>query len=225
MQPEPSLCHLREVRRSFGRLRVLDGVDLTVHSGERILLLGANGSGKSTLLRIAAGLIRPDGGQVVTTTLPAYLGHHLALYGDLTVRENLELFARLAGAGEAAAEWLAAWHLTEHRDRRLRDLSRGLQLRTALARTIGSARTLLLLDEPTSALDDEGVSELCHQSDRRLVPNSGAAVVVTHDVSRLRAWATRIVVLARGRMVIDSGVAAAAAPLDAVIEAYRRENR
>jgi ABC-type multidrug transport system ATPase subunit len=110
--PEPALLEACGIIRRYGRTAVLSGIDLTLRTGEVLLILGANGAGKSTLLRTLAGLARPDAGTVevagalVTASRGriGYLAHESLLYDDLTVAENLDFTARdrARGAGGPA---------------------------------------------------------------------------------------------------------------------------
>ena len=147
---------------------VLDGLALSVSSGQALLLTGENGAGKSTLLRalaglcpLAAGTLRWNGGDALDDPSAhagriAYLGHQDALKPGLTVRENLRLAATLSGRTIAPA--LEAFGIAALADLPARLLSAGQKRRAALARIMLSAATLWLLDEPSLGLDDAALA-------------------------------------------------------------------
>jgi heme exporter protein A len=189
---------LRRLRRNYGDTPVLDGIDLSLATGESLIVLGPNGAGKTTLLRILATLLRPGAGEVrvLGARLPSeawkargrigFLGHEPLLYRDLSGRENLRFQARLHGLRDAAAEarieaLLAAVGMERRADQHVAELSAGMRQRLAICRCVLHEPELLLLDEPDSHLDAEG-RELA----RELIgPGGGRTrVLVTHDPER-----------------------------------------
>lgn len=155
------------VKRRFGRLAVLAGVDGEARSGGVLAVRGANGSGKSTLLRCLAGLLAADRGEIVAEENGAsldsaerrrrvgFLAPDLALYDELSVAENLELFARLRGVPALAGlEVARRFGLPEGRP--WRALSSGMRQRLRWAFALLHGPRLLLLDEPFQNLDDDG---------------------------------------------------------------------
>ena len=201
---------VHRLEKRFGPVQALRGVSLSVPPGERLLLTGPNGSGKSTFLRIVAGLIRPSRGQLrfrnnpVRALPPAhsgYLGHGLQLFGALTVRENLALFATLRGFTGSFEELLARWQLQDFAERRLKSLSRGLQARVGLARACLGAPEILLLDEPSANLDLQSVQTLQRFLSEPLPDGRRQTVLVaSHDLGHFESWADRVVVLERGQL-------------------------
>jgi heme exporter protein A len=203
---------LRGLRRDFGERVALERLDLSLGTGESLLVLGPNGAGKTTLLRVLATLLRPSGGEVrvLECSLPkeawrlrgriGYLGHEPLLYRDLTGRENLRFHARLHGiAGARAeariAELLAAAGVERRADDRVADLSAGMRQRLAVCRCVLHEPELLLLDEPDSNLDAEGrqlARGLIGPGDRR------TRVIVTHDPERFQPEADQVLRLGIG---------------------------
>ena len=228
---EPLLA-ARGLRRTFGRLRVLYDIDLTLSPGEALAVAGPNGAGKSTLLRILAGLMRPTAGEVHVLGRPitadaaqarraiGLLSHQSLLYDDLTVMENLTFAARLYGLAQpadAARAALEAAGLTGRGDDSPRRLSRGLLQRAAIARALLHAPRVLLLDEPFTALDAASADRLRGMLEARRAEGLGL-VIVTHHLAEVWEVATRVAVLVEGRWVCDQPKVG---PLEAFLPRYR----
>lgn len=207
---------VRDLRRRFGAVQVLRGLDLEVTRGEQVALLGANGSGKTTLLRILAGLVAPDSGEVsvLGTAVPGgpelrrrlgMLGHETWLYSDLSGRENLSFYARLYGVeGEdRVAGALEAVGLAETADRAVRTYSRGMTQRLSLARAALHEPELLLLDEPYTGLDPNG-AELLREMLETLHGRGITVLLATNDLERGLEGADRAVLLRGGRLAWHS---------------------
>ena len=160
----------RGIRKSYGKVEALRGVDLAVERGTILGLLGPNGAGKTTLVRILSTLIRPDGGSATVAGLDVVreasdLRHVIGLAGQyaavdehLTGRENLELAARLHHVGKAvarkrAAELLDRFALTDAADRKAGTYSGGMRRRLDLAASLVAEPDVIFLDEPTTGLD------------------------------------------------------------------------
>jgi heme ABC exporter ATP-binding subunit CcmA len=228
-----ALLEARGLRRSFGGLRVLRGIDLVLRAGEAVVVAGPNGAGKTTLLRVLAGLMRPEAGDVRVLGQPVrgaggdagrravgFVSHQSLLYDDLTLAQNLTFAARLyrlPRPAEAARGALAAAGLASRADDSPRRLSRGLTQRAAIARGLLHGPRLLLLDEPFTALDADAADRLRGDLAARLGDGMGM-VIVTHRLSEVWALAARIVVLAEGRWACDEP---AAGPLDAFLPRYQ----
>ena len=218
----PGVLTLSHVSKRIGNEHVLHDVSFRTTPGEIILVVGANGAGKSTLLRVIAGLLRADAGSVAFDGQSGgigYSGHALSLYTEFTVLENLQLFSRLLGRA-LSSEVLEQWQLSRVRDRRVSQLSKGEGARASLARALLGDPELLLLDEPTSALDDASV-ELLRSVVTGVRAANRTAILVSHDIERIAPVASRVLVLARGRIVQDATAAECAQALDA----YRKGNR
>jgi len=159
----------RGVTKSFGQLRVLDGLDVDIPRGVTYCLLGPNGSGKTTFIRAIVRLLRLDAGELMVLDQPVsrveeiysrigYMTQHKALYPDLTVEENMEFYSGLYGIkGQdrevRIEELLRMVDLSEHRKRLAGALSGGMYQRLSLACTLVHRPELLLLDEPTVGID------------------------------------------------------------------------
>jgi ABC-2 type transport system ATP-binding protein len=211
---EPVLV-VRAARRSLGGRVVLDGVDLSVEAGRTLALLGPNGAGKTSLVRAICGRLALDSGSVrVAGTDPqaqraarARLGlvpQELALYPDLSVRENLEVFAGLLGVPASArpravAEALTWADLHERAQSPARLLSGGMQRRLNVAVATLHAPALLLLDEPTVGVDPQARERL-HTLLRDLRARGTALLLATHDLDQAAELGDHVAIMVSGRV-------------------------
>ncbi|MCA9878668.1 MAG: ABC transporter ATP-binding protein, partial [Thermomicrobiales bacterium] len=192
-------------------------VDLDLHQGEVLALMGRNGFGKSTLLRVISGLHRPTAGRILlrgqdTSRLHAaeiaqtvgYLPQNpSALFFAETVRDELAITLKHhAGSTRDPAEVLARLGLAHAAGRHPRDLSGGERERAALATVLVGAPQVLLLDEPTRGMDAERKRQLVALL-RQLQDEGVAVLLATHDVELVAEVATRVVLLGDGRVVAD----------------------
>ncbi len=206
------LLEARGLQRSFGRVRILRGLDLSLREGEALTVVGPNGAGKTTLLRILAGLMRPTAGhiRVLGQSLEGrsahvrgaigLLSHQSLLYDDLTLLENLTFTARLYGLErprEVAETALAEARLDDRANELPRRLSRGLLQRAAIARALLHRPKVLLLDEPFTSLDAAAADRLRADLGMRLAAGLGM-VLVTHHLTEAWELATRVAVLVHG---------------------------
>jgi len=211
------VLRLANVGKSFGRQRALADVSLELAPGRVAVVLGPNGAGKSTLLSLLSTLSRPTQGRItlgdeeLSRASPirariGYVGHEPGVYGDLSARQNLRLFAslyRLADPERQIEEMLARVGLDSvRRDAAARTFSRGMLQRLALARALLHQPEILLFDEPSSALDPAGAAWLVGELQRERAAGR-LVVLVTHDLAATAAIATHVVVLRRGRVVHD----------------------
>ncbi len=214
------MLELSSITKSFGGLKALDGLNLSIERGRTTVLIGQSGCGKSTLLRVMIGLIWPDAGQVAIDGVPVtpanalslrrrigYVIQEGGLFPHLTARANVSLMAGYLGWSEERIrqrlEELAA--LTQFPrdglDRYPVQLSGGQRQRVALMRALMLDPDVILLDEPLGALDPMIRSEL--QRDlRRIFENLGKTVVlVTHDIGEAGFLGNMIVLLREGSIV------------------------
>lgn len=210
----PPAVEASGVRRTFGRRRAVDGVDLTLDSGDCLALFGPNGAGKTTLLRLIAGLLRPTSGSVrvggrelrgdaSARTQVGLISHQSMLYDALTARENVEFAAKLYGVADpkaAALQALERIRIADRADMRVRSLSRGMQQRVSIARSIVHEPSVVLLDEPYTGLDARGGAALTDML--HLLRATGAALVlVTHNVDEGLALASHAAIMLAGKIV------------------------
>jgi NitT/TauT family transport system ATP-binding protein len=198
------IVQLDGVSKTFGTARepvvALDSVSLDVGKGEFLCVVGASGCGKSTMLHLVAGLDEPSAGSVRVDGKPALMFQEAALFPWLTVRDNVALPLRLAGAGkrerrERAEALLDLVHLDGQGDRRPHELSGGMRQRVALARSLACDADVLLMDEPFGALDAM-TRDLLHDELERVWATTGVTVIfVTHNVREAARLGDRILLL------------------------------
>jgi ABC-2 type transport system ATP-binding protein len=185
------------VARRYGDVEALAPTDFELSAAESVALVGPNGAGKSTLLAILAGALEPSGGRVDGTARVGWVPQRPAHYAKLTARENLQLFARLAGAHVDVDELLARFDLPG--DRRSGDLSLGNRQRLNVALSLLDDPHVLLLDEPTASLDPASRARVWELVEG-VRAGGGAVCFATHELDET-AHATRVVRLHDGRIV------------------------
>jgi ABC-2 type transport system ATP-binding protein len=207
------------LHKSFGTVRVLDGVGFAVAPGSMFGFCGSNGAGKTTTMRIAMGLVRADAGEVrwqgreldqdVRRRI-GYMPEERGLYPKMKVGEQVAYFAKLHGlapaaAAKAADEWIGRLGLADRRGDAVEKLSLGNQQRVQLAAALVSRPDVLILDEPFSGLDPIGVDSLAEAllgQAREGVP----VVFSSHQLDLVERLCDSVGILARGRMVATGPV-------------------
>ena len=207
----------RRLTRNYGRVKAISGLDLTIQTGERVLLVGPNGSGKTTLIKLLATLIKPTSGELFVHGLDAsrhdasirsaigVLLHEPLLYGRLTAAENLRFYARMFRVphpDERIQTLADQLEVTDLLGARVDSLSHGQRKRVALLRAVLHDPGIILLDEPDSGLDRNALDllvEFCKSESRTIVMS-------THNLDNGLAIADRAVFLKRGRVTMDSGL-------------------
>jgi Cu-processing system ATP-binding protein len=205
----------RDVLKRFGSTVAVDRLSVPIARGEVVALLGPNGSGKTTTLKIAAGLIRPDAGEVVVGEPPmspasplarravSFLPQRVAFPEALTGAEVVDFYRRLRDVPEARTDAVLRFaSLNGAGDRPVSTYSGGMLQRLGLAVAMLPDAGALLLDEPTAALDPDGLTAFYALIDRRRA--SGLTVLFTsHQVGDVERLADRFLVLMRGRLVAE----------------------
>ena len=235
MQPvraEAPLLQLLGIACSFGAVRALDGVDLVLHPGETLGLMGDNGAGKSTLTKIIAGNFPPTEGEIRLAGVPVRFDGPAAarhagievLYQDLAIAENLTAAANVflgreltrrfgpfrvldhSGMNRRATELFHELKSETRAGELVRDMSGGQRQAVAIARTRLARCKLVLMDEPTAAISVRQVAEVLDLI-RRLRDSGTAVVLISHRMPDVFAVCDRVAVLRRGRKVADKPIA------------------
>lgn len=223
----------RGVVKRYGAAQALGGVDLEVREGEVVGLLGPNGAGKSTLVKIACGLVRPTEGVAEVCGAPAgskmarasigYLAELFRFHGWQRGDEILELHQQLTGSGGGRAEreeLLELVGLSDATDRRVEQMSKGMQQRLGIAQALIGSPKLLMLDEPTSALDPAGRRAVRVILDQ--VRSRGISVLLnSHLLGEVELVCDRVVILSKGSVIAEGAPKEMAAAHGVVIETDR----
>jgi heme exporter protein A len=203
---------VEHIWKFYGDFPALRDITLDIAPGTCTALLGRNGAGKTTLLRTIAGLSRAAKGRVAifgsdvreenTRRRVGVLGHAIGIYDELTAMENLRLFASLyniADAESAARKWLERVGLDRVANGLVREFSRGMRQRLAVARAFLHDPDVLLLDEPFTSLDDRAIAVL--QTVLRQGLTEGRTVIMsTHQLREALELATHVALVNRGRL-------------------------
>jgi ABC-2 type transport system ATP-binding protein len=212
---------VRDVRKSFGDVEVLRGVDLEIEQGTIVALLGSNGAGKTTLIRILSTLLRADSGAArihgldvqsdaaeVRATI-SLTGQFAAVDEVLTGRENLVLVAQLrhlAEPGRIADEVLDRFSLTDAGDRRVSTWSGGMRRRLDIAMSLIGEPRVIFLDEPTTGLDPQARIEVW-EAVREVASQGTTVLLTTQYLDEAEQLADRIAILHEGRIIVDGTLA------------------
>ncbi|WP_159713313.1 amino acid ABC transporter ATP-binding protein [Geminicoccus flavidas] len=225
-KPDPSApaIQIRGLGKWFGAFKVLDGIDLTVERGEKLVICGPSGSGKSTLIRTVNGLesiqegeIRVDGIRLTRQpeTVEAIrrrvgmVFQQFNLFPHLTVLENCALALRLVQgmapkeAEERSMHYLRKVHIPDQARKYAAQLSGGQQQRVAIARALAMQPDIMLFDEPTSSLDPEMVKEVLDTM-VELAGEGMTMAVVTHEMGFARQVADRVIFMDHGKIVEEA---------------------
>lgn len=205
------------LRKSYGSVDALNGIDLNVRMGEFLTLFGPNGAGKTTLLKVLSTIISPTSGKVIIDGLDLKEAHHdirkkigvishkTFLYGDLTALENLLFYARMYDIGspaERALELIKEVGLEGRGNHQVRTFSRGMEQRLSIARALIHDPNIIYLDEPYSGLDQHAALMLrsllkkLHTQDRTII-------MTTHNITHGLEISDRIVIQLGGKIVLD----------------------
>jgi phospholipid/cholesterol/gamma-HCH transport system ATP-binding protein len=234
-----------DLRKSFGAQTVLDGIRLEVREGETVAVMGRSGTGKSVLLKLLIGLEPPDSGSVRIQGREigelgvnelneirkkiGFLFQQAALYDSMTIEQNVMFpMARHSRTSQGdrkkrARELLASLGMEKDYDKLPSQISGGMQKRVGLARALALEPEILLFDEPTAGLDPITGAEIANlivdlKKKRRMT-----AVVVTHDIPSARAFADRVVLMDKGKIIAAGGFAELQKSKDAFVTQFLRD--
>ena len=214
--PPEAVIQVEGLRKSYGQVVAVDGVDLTVYRGEVFGILGPNGAGKTTTLEMIEGLRKPDAGSIEVAgydavrepgKLKRIIGVQLqttALFDYLSVEETLALFADLYGVDGSREH---VWHLlkmvslTEKKDARVDQLSGGQQQRLSIALALVNDPRVVFLDEPTTGLDPQARRNMWELV-RKIRSEGRTIVLTTHYMEEAEELCDRVAVMDRGRVLV-----------------------
>lgn len=216
----PFMIEVQGLVKKYGALRAVDGVSFKVNRGDILGFLGPNGAGKSTTMRVITGFLRPTagtatvGGHDVTSDpvavkrMVGYLPENAPAYPEMTVDEFLGFIAEVRGfrtAGESLPRIervVELCHLAPVRRQAIETLSKGFKQRVGFAQALLHDPPVLVLDEPTDGLDPNQKHEV-----RNLIKEMAAektTIISTHILEEVEAICTRIIIISRGRVVVDA---------------------
>lgn len=211
------LLAAREITKRFGGLTALQGVSLGVEPGQRLALLGPNGAGKTTLVRCLCGRLAPDGGviELLGRELPprgrrhelGFVPQEIALYPDLTARENLTAMGRFHGVRgrrlRQRVDWALNWTgLADRAGSLVRTFSGGMKRRVNIACGVLHRPRVLLLDEPTVGVDPQSRERIFTMLDE-LTSGGAAIVLTTHHLEEAETRCDRIVIIDHGQVAAE----------------------
>lgn len=218
-QPATSTVRVDHLKKSFGPVQAVIDVAFEVFPGEIFGLLGPNGAGKTTTIRMMLDIFKPDAGQVsifggamdeAKKNRIGYMPEERGLYRDLKLEPTLIYLATLKGLDEGAArrrlvDWLDRFDLTEHRQKRIQDLSKGMQQKAQVIATLIHEPDLIVVDEPFSGLDPVNtrlVQEIILEQCR-----AGKTIIMsTHQMHQVETMCSRIVLIDHGQTVLYGNV-------------------
>jgi len=206
------------IKKSFGYHHVLNGVNFKAQRGEYLVILGGNGSGKTTLINILATICHPYQGKIAIEGLDirqqavkirrklGIVAHATMLYNDLTIIENLRFYGRMYEVErleERIKQMILRFELGKWQDYRVRNLSRGIQQRTAIVRALIHEPSVLMLDEPESGLDP--TARIILGNILGELKQGGCTIIATsHNLDFTLSTYSRLVILAKGQFVYES---------------------
>ncbi len=211
---------IADLRKAFGSIQAIDGVSFTLAEGQRLAFLGPNGAGKTTLIRCLCRRTRVDAGQIRLFGQPIndvgvqrWIGlvpQDIALYGDLTTRENLSAFGRFHGLTwretKQRVDWALEWTgLADRADDLVGRFSGGMKRRVNLACGVLHRPRILLLDEPTVGVDPQSRQRIFAMLDE-LKQQGTSILLTTHHLDEAQQRCDRILIMDKGRVVADGSL-------------------
>ena len=214
-----ALVEARDLVKRFGSLTAVDGISFSVERGEVVGFLGPNGAGKSTAMKIISGFLEPTSGQawidghnshtdpIAARQRLGYLPEGAPAYADMTVAAFLEFVAAMHGMTKAQAnarlaELVDRVHLADVWNQRIEALSKGFKRRVGIAQALVHDPDALILDEPTDGLDPIQKYEM--RGLIRSIAQQKAIIISTHILEEVEAVCTRVIIIAKGRMLADA---------------------
>jgi ABC-2 type transport system ATP-binding protein len=214
-----ALVEVRDLVKRFGALTAVDGISFKVERGEVVGFLGPNGAGKSTAMKMISGFLQPTAGQawidghdshtdaIAARRQLGYLPEGAPAYADMSVGAFLSFIAAMHGlrkaqANERLAELVERVHLAEVWNQRIDSLSKGFKRRVGIAQALVHDPDVLILDEPTDGLDPNQKYEM--RALIRAIAAQKAIIISTHILEEVEAVCSRVIIIARGKMLADA---------------------
>ncbi len=214
----PFIIETRGLSKSYGNHRALTGINLQISNGDFLIVFGPNGAGKTTLIKLLATIIKPTSGEIFISGFDlkknaedirrriGVVTHQTLLYSNLTVRENLEFYSRMydvPNARERINEVVGTMGMKSRLNDRTRTLSRGMQQRISIARSLIHDPDIMLLDEPETGLDQEAMPvlwQVLKNEDRK----KRTIIMATHNLERGLELGNHFIILSRGKIVHEN---------------------
>jgi heme exporter protein A len=234
---QTSVIEAQGLTKSFGNHPALRGIDLEVRQGESVVIFGPNGAGKTTLIKVLATIMKPSSGRVLIDGLNlknnaegircriGVVAHQTFLYNNLTAYENLEFYSRMYDVPrrkERIHEVVAMVEMTSRLHDRVGTLSRGMQQRLSIARSLLHKPAIMLLDEPETGLDQQATSMLWE-----VLQTGGegkrSIILTTHNLERGLELGDRLLILDKGKIVYEKS--GQALDLAGLREVYQHSTR
>ena len=221
MESLENAIEVRRLRKAFGTLKAVDGIDFELKQGEFLTVFGPNGAGKTTLIKILAGLTQPSSGTAKVAGFDiaeghpemrkeiGIISHATALYADLTPLENLIFFARMPGLKQPedrALKVIEEVGLSPRRNDRVRTFSRGMLQRLSIARAVLHDPAILFLDEPFTGLDLHATNVLKEHL-QRLHDRHRTILMTTHDISCGLEMCDKVALQVQGKFAFLENIA------------------
>lgn len=207
------MIEIQQLSKEYSRVRALDQLSLTIKKGEFFGLLGPNGAGKTTTIRLLTGLTQPTSGSIFIdgvdvvknplfiTTLSGVVFEHQNTYNEMTVWQNLRLFARIYRIGnDRIEELLNQMELGPHKKKKAKHLSKGLKQRLLIARALLHDPEILFLDEPTEGLDPvfaESIRSFIADMNKR----GKTILLTTHYMTEAEQLCDRVAIINQGKLI------------------------
>jgi len=219
---QASVIQVQGLTKSFGSHLALRGIDLEVRQGESVVIFGPNGAGKTTLIKVLATIMNPSSGMVLVDGLNlknnaeeircriGVVTHQTFLYSNLTTYENLEFYSRMYDVSrvkERIHEVVTMVGMTSRLYDRVGTLSRGMQQRLSIARSLLHKPAIMLLDEPETGLDQQAISMLWEALQTEGEGNR-TIILTTHNLERGVELGNRLLILDKGKIVYQGSTQA-----------------
>ncbi len=231
------VIEVQGLTKSFGNHLALRGIDLEVRQGESVVIFGPNGAGKTTLIKVLASIMNPSSGRVLVGGLSlknnaeeirrriGVVTHQTFLYSNLTAYENLEFYSRMYDVPrvkERIHEVVAMVEMTSRLYDRVGTLSRGMQQRLSIARSLLHKPAIMLLDEPEMGLDQQAISMLWEALQTE-GEEKHTIILTTHNLERGLELGDRLLILDKGKIVYEGS--RQVLDLAGLKEVYQRSTR